>query len=103
MHYVLGVDYLETCDNSATDSPYLPLFNDTFIILGLLYQVSQKVPLRCVLHHEVKVPVAMLVLFEKAVVQLDEVRGWEFFQEECLFHNLKFHVVIYIFPHEYAL
>ena len=45
----------------------------------------------------------MLILFKEAVVELDEVRGWQFFKEKGFFLSLHLHVVVYMLAHEYAL
>ena len=45
----------------------------------------------------------MLILLKEAVVQLDEMRGWQLFEEQGFFLSLHLHVVVDMLAHEDAL
>lgn len=64
---------------------------------------TQDVSLGSVLHQQIKVPIAVLVLLEKAVVELNKVAAWELFEEEGLLLHLQFHIVGHRLAHEDSL
>ena len=81
VHNVFGMEHLKPLTNCATNPPDLLLLYYTLILFGFLYQVAQQVALPRQLHHQVEIPVAVFILLEKAVIQLDKMRRGKFFQE----------------------
>lgn len=78
---IFGVQHLKPLADCATNSPDFLLLYYTLICFSFLYQVAQQVALTSQLHYQVEIPVAVFILFEKAVIQLDKMRRWKFFEE----------------------
>ena len=81
MHDTPVVKHLETLSYSAADPPDLALLNYPLIPLRFVNQITQEVTLRRILHGKEEVPISMLVLLEKAMIELDEMRGRQLFEK----------------------
>ena len=100
MNYVASVEDGKAVGNWFADSPYLGLLHYLIGLPRLLDEVTQQIALLRVFHHNAEIPRAMLVLFEETVVDMDEERAVESFQESYFLHNSRFLLIRYRFAHE---
>ena len=75
MHDASRVQHLQALSDRPAYTPYFLLLDNPLVFLRLVDQIGEEVALLSILHHQVEVPVSMLVLFEEAVEQVDEVSG----------------------------
>ena len=100
MNYVASMEDRKAMGNWFADSPYLSLLHYLVSLSCLLDEVTQQISLLCVFHHDAEIPRAMLILFKETVVDMDEERAIESFQEKYFFHNARFLLICYRFSHE---